>query len=99
MQTIVFDKPYYKLLDSQDDVIEHARLLNVFSVNYKELPWSLRDYDNEPRQGADKYDMLIFLKPEDELWDTSNLFITFRKHRIIFKENIGKLWKVVIGPR
>ena len=97
MLIIKFEKTNPKILDCEDDPIQTARLLGVFPVDYSQLDWWMKEYDGERKRGTKEYDMLIFQKPEDNLWDTVNTFVTFRKHNPIYNRNVGKVFMVKVG--
>lgn len=80
MKTIKFSHQYKKILDSNNDVIDTATLLQVIPVNLEDLSQPFLDYDTDKRTYAlpqkGKLMMLLFLKPD---WDTLNLFTTLRQ--------------------
>jgi hypothetical protein len=80
MKTIKFSHQYRKILDSNNDVIDTATLLQVIPVNLEDLSQPFLDYDTDKRTYAlpkkGKIMMLLFLKPD---WDTLNLFTTLRQ--------------------
>ena len=84
MPQIKFSHCYQKLLNSHNDVIETAKLIEVLLVDLEDLhPWFISyDTDNGkyklPKKG--KYLMLIFLKPHEDYVTDLNIFTTLRRY-------------------
>lgn len=89
MKPIKFSHIYPKLLDSLNDVIEQAQLLEVIPVRLESLSADFIDYDTNkgayplPKRGD--YLMLVFLKPHEDYFSDTNLFTTIRRN-ISWKE-------------
>jgi len=103
MTQIKFSHIYNKLLDSHDDVIGKATLLQVIPIKLEDLSADFIDYDTDygtyqlPVKG--EYMMLIFLKPSFGC-PNLNLFTTLRrwtpeKYRY-YLEKVGKIFEVVL---
>ena len=100
MPQIKFSHKYQKLLNSHNDVIETATLLQVIPVNLEDLSQYFLDYDTDkgtyelPKRG--KYLMLIFLKEHTDL----NLFTTLRRFTpekfCFYSRNVGKVFQVMV---
>lgn len=104
MPQIKFSHKYQKLLDSHNDVIESATLLQVILVNLEELSSAFLIYDTDsgkyelPKKG--KYLMLIFLKEHEDYTTDLNLFTTLRrwtqdKHDY-YMQRIGSMFDVIV---
>ena len=104
MTQIKFSHIYKKILNSHNDVIETATLLQVIPVKLADLSQYFLDYDTDngtyklPKSG--KYLMLIFLK-EHECYTTDfNLFTTLRRYTPekydFYMRQIGKLFNVIV---
>jgi hypothetical protein len=104
MPQIKFSHKYQKLLNSHNDVIETATLLQVIPVNLEDLSQYFLDYDTEkgtyeiPKRG--KYLMLIFLKEHEDYTTDLNLFTTLRRFTpekfSFYSGNVGKVFQVMV---
>lgn len=100
---IKFSHTYDKLLDSYNDVITEAILLQVIEVEIADLSFAFLDYDTDsgkfklPKTG--KYIMLIFLKPYCLHEKGMNLFTTLRRYTQqkfeYYYDLIGQTFEVV----
>jgi hypothetical protein len=101
---IKFSHPYQKLLNSHNDVIETARLLQVGFVRLETCTPEFIEYDTDggkyklPKEG--EYIILIFEKPHESYTSDRNLFTTLRRytHRKYeyYQNLIGKTFDVVL---
>lgn len=104
MNQIKFSYLYQKLLDSHNDCVEIATLLQVIPIDLKDLSKEFIAYDTDngvyklPPKG--EYMMLIFLKQHEHYITDLNLFTTLRrwtpeKYRYC-TEQVGKVFNVII---
>jgi hypothetical protein len=103
MPQIKFSHKYQKILNSHNDVIETAVLLQVIPVNLEDLSKNFLDYDTDngtyelPKRG--KYLMLIFLKEHEDYTTDLNLFTTLRRWTpekySYYSENVGLVFRVI----
>lgn len=103
MPTIKFSHIYRKLLDSHNDVIPEATLLEVINVQLENFSQCFLEYDTDnvyklPKKGL--YLMLIFEKPKESYVTDRNIFTTLRRYthkkENYYKNNIGKTFQVVV---
>ncbi|MEN6490326.1 MAG: hypothetical protein ABFD66_15845 [Smithella sp.] len=104
MPQIKFSHKYQKILNSHNDVIETATLLQVSIINLEDLSKEFLNYDTDngvyelPKRG--KYLMLIFLKEHEDYTTDLNLFTTLRRHtpekHKFYMGQIGKVFKVMV---
>lgn len=104
MKKIKFSHIYQKLLDSHNDVVDHATLHAVIPVQLEELHASFIDYDTDsgkyalPAKG--KYLMLVFEKPTEVYVSDRNLFTTIRRFTPTkydyYKNAVGEIFEVII---
>jgi hypothetical protein len=104
MPQIKFSHKYQKILNSHNDVIETATLLQVSIINLEDLSKEFLNYDTDngvyelPKRG--KYLMLIFLKEHEDYTTDLNLFTTLRRHtpekHKFYMSQIGKVFKVMV---
>ena len=104
MKAIKFSHAYQKLLDSHNDVIETATLLQVISIDLADLSQCFLDYDTDngvyklPAKG--KYLMLIFLKEHEDYTTDLNLFTTLRRQtpakEAFYQSQIGRVFEIIV---
>jgi len=104
MPQIKFSHKYQKILNSHNDVIETATLLQVSIINLEDLSKEFLNYDTDngvyelPKRG--KYLMLIFLKEHEDYTTDLNLFTTLRRHtpekHSFYMSQIGKVFNVKV---
>jgi hypothetical protein len=104
MPQIKFSHKYQKILNSHNDVIDSAILLQVLTVNLEDLSSAFLIYDTDsgkyelPKRG--KYLMLIFLKEHEDYTTDLNLFTTLRRHTPekydFYMSQIGATFEVIV---
>jgi len=104
MKAIKFSHAYQKLLDSHNDVIETATLLQVISIDLADLSQCFLNYDTDngayqlPSKG--KYLMLIFLKEHEDYTTDLNLFTTLRRQtpakEAFYQSQIGRVFEIIV---
>lgn len=104
MPQIKFSHKYQKILNSHNDVIETATLLQVCPVNLENLSKEFLAYDTDngiyklPAHG--KYLMLLFLKEHESYTTDLNLFTTLRRFTpekySFYLSQIGKVFDVIV---
>ena len=103
MNQIKFSHLYPKLLDSHNDCVETATLLQVIPIDLKDLSREFIAYDTDgvyELPPKSEYMMLIFLKPHEHYITDLNLFTTLRrwtpeKYRY-YTEQVGKAFNIII---